>query len=187
MTKTRENGAGDTTGPETADTTEEPRPAEKQETAPKTGRERSLENLKKGRATQFQSGDEAAKKGKKGGTRSGQKRRERKSFAEALEIGLTMTMESGKAVPLEKVKTFSDAKQANLTINDRIVLKLLQKAANGDIKAIELIREQVGEAKPRQVEASVRIVDEDKLRSMKKRIDKDPELLKALLGEMDDE
>lgn len=155
--------------------------------APKTGREKSLANLQKGKATRFSSGDEAAKNGRKGGHRSAQKRRERKTFSEALEIALTMPIGEGKSVPLEKLKTFESAKGANLTVNDRMILKLVQKAVNGDIKAIELIREQIGEAKPKQVETSVRIVDEGKLRDVKKRIDGDPELLKALLGETDDQ
>lgn len=171
----------------TSDTSEEPRPAEGQETPQKTGREKSLENLKRGRATQFSSGDEAAKNGKKGGRASARKRQERKSLAEALEIALTMPMRSGKVTPIDKVKSFDDVKEANLTVNDRIVVKLVQKAMNGDAKAVELIREQIGEAKPLQVEASVRLVDEAKLHNIKKRIDKDPELLKALMGELDDE
>lgn len=171
----------------TSDTSEETKSAEGQETALKTGRERSLENLKRGRATQFSSGDEAAKNGKKGGRASARKRQERKSLAEALEIALTMPMRSGKVTPIDKVKSFDDVKEANLTVNDRIVVKLVQKAMNGDPKAVELIREQIGEAKPLQVEASVRLVDEAKLHDIKKRIDKDPELLKALMDELDDE
>ena len=49
---------------------------------------RQLDNLKKGEAKKYRSGDEAARNGKKGGIVSGEKRREKKSFSEiAKEIG----------------------------------------------------------------------------------------------------
>lgn len=153
-------------------------------TAPKKdtteGKKRRMQNLENGKATQFLSGEEAAKSGSKGGKKSVAVRRQRKTFAEALEILLQMPLKPGEVTPLEDVLTMEDGKKANLTVNDAIMLKLICKAKAGDPKAIELIREQIGEAKPIQVEANVRIVDEAKLKSFKKRIDKDPELLSAL-------
>ena len=153
-------------------------------TAPKKdtteGKKRQLANLEKGKATQYSSGELAARNGAKGGQKKHQNARQRKTFAEALEILLQMPLKPGEVTPLEDVLTMEDGKKANLTVNDAIMLKLICKAKAGDPKAIELIREQIGEAKPIQVEANVRIVDEAKLKSFKKRIDKDPELLSAL-------
>ncbi len=143
------------------------------------GKAKREQNLAKGKKTQF-SGDAAAKNGRKGGYKCAENKRQRKTFAEALEILLQMPLKPGEVTPLEDVLTMEDGKKANLTVNDAIMLKVICKAKAGDPKAIDLIREQIGEAKPIQVEANVRIVDEAKLKSFKKRIDKDPELLTAL-------
>jgi len=147
--------------------------------APSEGKAKRMKNLEK--RVQFSSSDGSAKiNGAKGGKKTAENKRKRKSFAEALEILLQMPLKPGEVTPLEDVLTMEDGKKANLTVNDAIMLKLICKAKAGDPKAIELIREQIGEAKPIQVEANVRIVDEAKLKSFKKRIDKDPELLSAL-------
>lgn len=151
------------------------------------GKKKRMQNLENGGATQFQSGEKAAKNGKKGGIKSGESKRARKTFAEALEILLQMPEKPGKVTPLEEALTLQDSKTANLTVNDAIMLKLICKAKAGDPKAIELIREQIGEAKPVQVESTVRIVDERKLKDLKKRIDKDPDLLASLTGTHADE
>lgn len=150
----------------------------KSPTSTAEGKAKRMKNLEKGE--RFQSDEKARKNGQKGGIKSGQSKRQRKTFAEALEILLQMPLKPGEVTPLEDVLTMEDGKKANLTVNDAIMLKLICKAKAGDPKAIELIREQIGEAKPIQVEANVRIVDEAKLKSFKKRIDKDPELLSAL-------
>ena len=65
---------------------------------------------------------------KKGGIKSGEKRRERKKFKELLEIALQLpNEESGEQ-------------------NDfAIIAALIKKAANGDTKAFELIRDTIGE------------------------------------------
>lgn len=71
---------------------------------------------------------EARENGKKGAKKSAEKRRERKKFKELLEIALLLSdEESGEQ-------------------NDfAIVAALIKKAANGDTKAFELIRDTVGE------------------------------------------
>ncbi len=143
------------------------------------GKAKREQNLAKGK--KFSSSDDTARKnGIKGGKKCAENKRQRKTFAEALEILLQMPLKPGEVTPLEDVLTMEDGKKANLTVNDAIMLKVICKAKAGDPKAIELIREQIGEAKPIQVEANVRIVDEAKLKNFKKRIDKDPELLTAL-------
>lgn len=65
---------------------------------------------------------------KKAGIKSGEKRRERKKFKELLEIALQLpNEESGEQ-------------------NDfAIIAALIKKAANGDTKAFELIRDTIGE------------------------------------------
>lgn len=66
--------------------------------------------------------NEAREKGKKGGIKSGQARRERKALKEQL----LMMLESGD-------------------IQENICLALLKEAQNGNIKAFEVIRDTIGE------------------------------------------
>lgn len=71
---------------------------------------------------------EAREKGRKGGIKSGEKRRERKRLKELLEIALQL--------PNEETGEQNDF---------AIVAALVKKAANGDTKAFELIRDTIGE------------------------------------------
>ncbi|MCR5728423.1 MAG: hypothetical protein K6G24_13275 [Lachnospiraceae bacterium] len=87
---------------------------------PRKVSEKSMENLKKGKATQFRSGDEAAKSGKKGGKASGKARRVYKTFREMSEDDT-----------MEEKNTMWNA-----------IKKL---AMSGDLKAFEIYRDTIGE------------------------------------------
>ena len=50
------------------------------------------ENLEKGKATQFRSGEEAARNGSKGGIASGAARRRKKSLKEAADLYLSLSL-----------------------------------------------------------------------------------------------
>lgn len=75
------------------------------------------ENLKPARSK-----SEAREKGKKGGIKSGEKRRERKALKEELLL-LLSTGDTQK----------------------KLSLALIEKAMNGDVKAFEVIRDTIGE------------------------------------------
>ena len=61
------------------------------------------ENLQNGKATQFQSGDKAARSGKKGGIRSGQVRRARKAVKEMVLDAIYTETETGSTVLEEMI------------------------------------------------------------------------------------
>ena len=96
-------------------------------------------NLEKGKATQFRSGDEAVKSGKKGGVASGVARREKKALKTTLETLLSMPIEDGKLEDVDKIKSLASLDGKNISVQEAIVLKALQKALNGDIKAFNAI------------------------------------------------
>ena len=81
-------------------------------------------NIQNGKSTQFRSGDEAAKRGKKGGIASGEARRQLRTFRE-----------------LDEACTTDDERKEMLNM-----LKL--KARRGNLKAFEVYRDTVG-LKPR--------------------------------------
>lgn len=80
------------------------------------------ENLKKGKATQFSSGEEAARNGKKGGEASAKARAERKTLKEELLLLLSE----------------GDTQK-------KVSAALIKKAKSGNVKAFEVIRDTIGE------------------------------------------
>lgn len=88
--------------------------------------------------TSAQNREEAVKNGKKGGIASGQARRERKTFREGLLYLLSTPCED----------------RPGSTQQDAILASLIQKALTGDVRAIETIRDTIGE-KPVEKVANV--------------------------------
>jgi len=99
--------------------------------------------LKKGQLTS----EEAKRRGANGGKKSGEARRRKRDLREGLEILLSKPMKKGKATDIEKLKALGKdtVSEANLTAEDVINLALIQRAAKGDPRAYEIIRDQLGE------------------------------------------
>ena len=86
---------------------------------------------------------EARERGKKGGKRSGEARRARKTMKEMLDYLLTKEVENKKG---DKASTL-----------EAISVALIKKAMGGDTKAFEVIRDTIGE-KFAEASTSVNIV-----------------------------
>lgn len=76
---------------------------------------------------------EAREKGRAGGIKSGEVRRARKTMRAELEAMLSMTVKD------------KDGNNTNVTFQQAITTALIKKAAKGDTKAFELIRDTIGE------------------------------------------
>lgn len=87
---------------------------------------------------------EAREKGRKGGIASGRSKRAKRDFAEALRILIELPEHSGKVTDLSKVKNVEDLKTANLTLGDKMLVKLAIRALNSD-QSFLLLRDQIGE------------------------------------------
>lgn len=106
------------------------------------------ENLKKGKATQFQSGEEAARNGQKGGVASGASRRRRKAMKQTVNtlLGAGLNADAGEFLELIKPRLLAlgiDAEDA--TYQDILLAGIMMKAMKGDVRAAEFIRDTVGE------------------------------------------
>ena len=82
--------------------------------------------------------NEARELGRKGGIASGKARSANAEMRKRLEQILKMTLHEGKA---GKIKTLADAKGANLTISDALLVKLVTMALGGNIKAMNKLME----------------------------------------------
>ena len=104
------------------------------------------DNLKKGNPdTQFKSGRKAAENGKKGGIASGKAKREKKALKETLEELLAMPIKDGKSNDIEKIKSIAGIKGKNITMQEAIMVAMLNKAAKGDVRAAEYVRDTIGQ------------------------------------------
>ena len=98
------------------------------------------ENLRGHEFTSDQSREEAAKNGRKGGKASGEARRRRKAFAQAFEVLLQREYTDRGGNPIQGV--------------DAIAVKTFQAAMDGDLKAIQLIRDTVGEMPTQSIQVA---------------------------------
>ena len=74
---------------------------------------------------------------------------------ETLNILLKMPLKKGKQYSAEDVKCFADLKGKNITIDQAMMVCLVQKALKGDLSAIGMVRDTVGEKPVEKVEATV--------------------------------
>lgn len=89
------------------------------------------QNLEKGKATQFKSGEEAAKAGRKGGIASGEAKRERANLRRMLQIAL-------------ESDDFKDKFGNKMTGAELMVKVAFKEMAKGNPKYWELIRDTAG-------------------------------------------
>ena len=97
-------------------------------------------NLEKGIATQFRSGEEAARNGKKGGIASGKarkaKQRRYKNWEEMADLFLPMAVNEGKLTKIKSLSDLDKKNHPNITVEETIFFALLNKAMKGDVSAI---------------------------------------------------
>ena len=91
--------------------------------------------------TSEQSREEAVKNGRKGGIASGIARRQSADIRKRLREIVNMPLNDGD---IKDIKTLADAKGANLSISDAIVVKLVTMALSGNIKAMNKVTELLG-------------------------------------------
>jgi len=78
------------------------------------------------------------------GRASGASRARKKLMKERLKELLALPMKKGRLTA--SVTSLDGYKNANVTVEERIVLAIASKAAHGDVKAAEFIRDTIGEA-----------------------------------------
>lgn len=104
--------------------------------------------------------DRAVEIGRKGGKRSAEVRRQKKTMRESLELLLSLPVTSGDIA--DELRELG-IKDEDLTNVMALCIKVFQKALNGDIKAAEFIRDTIGEKPELQVNANMRTSDSPKI------------------------
>ena len=99
--------------------------------------------------------EQRAECGRKGGIAKREAVRRRKEMRETLSILLDMPMKKGKVYSAEEIKCFADLNGKNITIDQAMMVKLIQKALKGDINAIAMVRDTIGEKPAEKIDATV--------------------------------
>ena len=89
--------------------------------------------------------EQRAECGRKGAEKANETKRKRKEMRETLDILLNMPLKKGKVYSAEEIKSFADLKGKNITIDQAMMITLVQKALKGDLNAIGMVRDTVGE------------------------------------------
>lgn len=105
-----------------------------------------------------------------GGIKSGQVRREKKKMREQLQMLLNMTVNSGEYYDISSAKSLKDISGQNVTVQEAMMLKMIQKALSGDRKAFETLRDTAGEKPTEEISLkSESKVHDDLLKKLSKR------------------
>lgn len=98
------------------------------------------ENLKKGELTQFRSGEEAVRNGRKGGKASGEARRKKANFRKMLNALLTAKIDNPEWSPL------LESIGLDPTLEAAVNMAMVKEALAGNVKAYEAIAKYSGQS-----------------------------------------
>lgn len=90
--------------------------------------------------------------GRKGGLTRSENFKRRKALKETLNVLLEMPVRKGKITDCETVRSFAELKGKNLTVDQALMVVLMQKGLKGDLNAISMIRDTIGEKPSDKVE-----------------------------------
>ena len=102
--------------------------------------------------------DERKANSSKGGKLSGEVRREKKRTKEILEIFLKMPLKKRKEADIEEIQAFEQLKGKNISVNEAIQLRQVQRALNGDLSSACYIRDSIGDKPTDKVETTIKPV-----------------------------
>ena len=88
----------------------------------------------------------------KAGKASGESRRQKKTMQEIAKYILTMSIQSGEVHDIEKIQSLADLSGKNVTVDEAIVIKQIEKALKGDINSATFVRDTAGQKPVEQIQ-----------------------------------
>ena len=93
----------------------------------------------------------------KGGKKAAENKRQRKEMKEMIQDIFSVGMKKGKIV--DEIKSLEDADNKNLTVGQALVIAQIKKAMTGDTRAMEFLRDTMGEKPTNKQEITATIVE----------------------------
>ena len=105
----------------------------------------SEEKKPRGNTFEKMTPEQRAENGRKGGLTKGENFKKRKLLKETLEIFLQMPVRKGKVTDCESVRAFAELKGKNVTVDQALMLTLVNKSLHGDLNAMNMLIGMIGE------------------------------------------
>lgn len=93
----------------------------------------------------------------KGGKAKAEAQRQRKEMKDMIQDIFSIGIKKGKVY--EDIKSLEDAKGKNLTVGQALILAQVKKAMTGDTRAMEFLRDTMGEKPTNKQEVTAKIVE----------------------------
>ena len=106
----------------------------------------SNEGFEKGKkAFERMTPEQRAECGRKGGLAKREATRRRKELKETLNLLLELPVGTGRVTDVKDIKAFAKLSGKNVTVDQAMLIKLVQRALKGDVNAIAMVRDTIGE------------------------------------------
>lgn len=89
--------------------------------------------------------EELSQCGKVGARKSAESRLKNRSMRTTLELILSMPLKSGKLASVDEIKNFANLQGKNITVQEAMMIKAVQKALKGDLSSLQFIRDTSGQ------------------------------------------
>lgn len=89
--------------------------------------------------------EQLAEWGRKGGRANAEQHKKRKALKDTIEILMNMPVSKGKVADIESIRSFAELNGKNITVDQAIMIRLVQKGLKGDLNAIAMLRDTIGE------------------------------------------
>ena len=89
---------------------------------------------------------------KKGGIKSGEARRQKRTMQEIAKYILTMSLQQGEKHSVEDIQNLAEIKGKNISVDEAILLKQVEKALKGDINSATFVRDTAGQKPVEQIQ-----------------------------------
>ena len=98
----------------------------------------------------------------KGGIKSGEVRRQKKNMQEIAKYILSMSIQKGESYNIEQIQSLAELNGKNVSVDEAIIIKQVEKALKGDINSATFVRDTAGQKPIEQIQQiePPRIVDD---------------------------
>lgn len=98
--------------------------------------------------------EEAKRLGRLGGIKSAQVRKQKKTMQEIAKYILNMSIQQGEKHSIEDIQNLAEVKGKNISVDEAILLKQVEKALKGDLSSATFIRDTAGQKPIEKIEHS---------------------------------
>lgn len=89
--------------------------------------------------------EELSRCGKIGAKKTAETKKKNRSMKATLALLLSMPLKSGKISSVDEIKNFANLQGKNLTVEEAMMIRAVQKAMKGDLASMQFVRDTSGQ------------------------------------------